>query len=550
MYREDYPALKALGFEDDEIKALNLWEPATGDPASLAEAYIRRSAKREDMVTLRSHVRDVVRLAERQNVSIRRVWFEQHSASKRYATRQEFDKATGAIMAGVSKAFLVWKLDRFDRRGMGVVGTMMDDFANRKARLCTWADGIDSSQKGSRTIIAILSERAREEAEDIALRVTQGHDAHKEIGRRGTGRPPFGLYSAPKSGKVEPHPEEFPVARLLADLLLGQPNPLLQETAKEAAAREPMATRVVSATLNEMGYRTRSGKTWSATAVSKLAQSPLFAGMTPNRERHVDEHGNALGTWKGYGDPLYDAKGRPVICGKGVITPAEWFRVKQLISERTNPFAGVGRRKATYLLTRILRCGRCGGHMSGGGGKYHCSTRQQRGASVCTGVSTVAGRVDDAVSGAWVGHVSTLGPEDAALYEIGRRWRVFSDPEAAAKQENTRAALEAAEARLQSLDDAYYNPVGAPMSEARYTRQADALATTIESLSAELAVIEKESDAIPSVDPEYLREAWEQSNFDTKRFLLACVFTSITVTPATGRGDQRPIHERLVFKGV
>ncbi|MEV0494279.1 recombinase family protein [Streptomyces atratus] len=51
--------------------------------------------------------------------------------------------------------------------------------------------------------------------------------------------------------------------------------------------------------LNEEGRRTRSGATWSPTAVSKLAQSPLFAGMVPVRRRKTDEHGNPLDSWEG-----------------------------------------------------------------------------------------------------------------------------------------------------------------------------------------------------------------------------------------------------------
>lgn len=45
MHRDDYPALRALGFEDDELKELGLWTPAVGSPAELAEMYVRRSKK-------------------------------------------------------------------------------------------------------------------------------------------------------------------------------------------------------------------------------------------------------------------------------------------------------------------------------------------------------------------------------------------------------------------------------------------------------------------------------------------------------------------------
>ncbi|MEU9109428.1 recombinase family protein [Streptomyces xanthophaeus] len=105
-----------------------------------------------------------------------------------------------------------------------------------------------------------------------------GHDAHKADGRRGTVRPPFGLRSTAGSGTVEQHGDEYGTARRLADLLLDK------KTTKDTAHQ-----------LNEEGRRTRSGATWSPTAVSKLAQSPLFAGMVPVRRRKTDEHGNPPG---------------------------------------------------------------------------------------------------------------------------------------------------------------------------------------------------------------------------------------------------------------
>lgn len=93
------------------------------------------------------------------------------------------------------KTLGVWKTDRFDRRGMGAVGRMLDEFDRRQSRLVSVSEGLDSS-KGGRVVFAILSERAREEAKDMAKRAKIGHDSHKAEGRRGTGRPPFGLHSA------------------------------------------------------------------------------------------------------------------------------------------------------------------------------------------------------------------------------------------------------------------------------------------------------------------------------------------------------------------
>lgn len=105
-------------------------------------------------------------------------------------------------MDGQSKTLAGWKADRFDRRGMGAVGRMLDEFDRRQSLLVSISEG-PASSLGGHTVFAILSERAREEAKGMAKRVKVGHDSDRAEGRRGTGRPPFGLCSAPGSGKVE-----------------------------------------------------------------------------------------------------------------------------------------------------------------------------------------------------------------------------------------------------------------------------------------------------------------------------------------------------------
>ncbi|WPW31041.1 recombinase family protein [Streptomyces atratus] len=539
--REDHATLVGLGLSPEELETLGLDKPATADPSGLMDAYLRRSNRKEDLATLRGHLRDVVRWAQANGLQIRHVWFEQLSASKTYVRRREFEKATQAIMDGKSKTLGVWKTDRFDRRGMGAVGRMLDEFDRRQSRLVSVSEGLDSSQ-GGRMVFAILSERAREEAKDIAKRVKIGHDSHKAEGRRGTGRPPFGLYSAPGSGKVEPHPDEYGTARRLADLLLDK------KTTKDTAHQ-----------LNVEGYRTRSGATWSPTAVSKLAQSPLFAGMVPVRRRKTDEHGNPLDSWEGYGEPLRNEKGEVVMCGKGVVAPGEWFKIKALIAERTDERWAKGKPEAKYLGTGSYRCGQmrdkkgtgelepCGGSMSHRGGRYRCEVRQTRGKSICEGVVTLADRIDHAVGQAWIHHITALEPGDPVVIEIARRWLAFADPETQAKKEEAQKALEAAQWRVKKLEDDFY--VYGKMDEERFEELSEGQRAVIESTAATLEALDAEADLSPLTHIDTLREAWEAADMADKRMLLKCALgkKGIRVKPAARQGDHTPILERLEF---
>ncbi|MFD5816806.1 recombinase family protein [Streptomyces sp. NPDC127038] len=538
--REDHATLDGLGLDQDDLAALGLNKPATAEPSALMDAYLRRSSKKESLATLRVQLRDMVRWARANGLQIRHVWFEQLSASKTHVRRREFERATQAIMDGRSRTLGVWKTDRFDRRGMGAVGRMLDEFDRRGARLVSVSEGLDSAQ-GGRVVFAILSERAREEAKDIAQRVKTGHDAHKAEGRRGTGRPPFGLRSAPGSGKVERHPDEYGTARRLADMLLAN------RTTKDTAHK-----------LNEEGHRTRSGATWSPTAVSKLAQSPLFAGMVPVRRRRTDAHGNLLDVWEGYGDPLRNETGEIILCGTGVVTPEEWFRIKALIAGRTDPRWAKGKPEAKYLGTGSYRCGRiregdgagkggpCGAPMSHRGGRYRCQARQTRGASVCRGVVTLAERIDRAVGQAWVDHVAALAPDDPVVVELARRWMAFTTPETQVRRSEAQKALDAAYQRVRKLEDDFY--VYGKMDEERFEELGEAQRAVMESMAATLEALDAEAAKSP-VTARSLREAWETADLPEKRMLLRCALgdKGVTVMPAARRGDHTPILDRLVF---
>lgn len=533
--REDEEALVAIELSDVARAGMGLGEVSDGTaPELLVDVYLRRSGEKEDLATLRGHLADIARWVQLNGLLIRRVWFEQLSASKAYVRRREFELATQAVLDGKSRTLAVWKTDRFDRRGMGVVGAVLDKFETRGARLVSVTEGLDSSQS-ARLVFAVLSERARDEVRDIALRVKRGHDAHKQEGRRGTGRPPFGLASPPGSGRVEPHEAEYPTARRLADLLL-----------------EGLTTTRTAWALNEEGHRTRGGFTWSATAVSKLAQSPLFAGMVPQRRRKTDADGNPLGQWEGYGEPLLGPDGAPIMCGTGVVSVDEWYKVKSLIGGRTHPGTSRGGLASSRLLTGsgLFICGRCGGPMSYRGGRYGCEWRKQRGTSVCLGITALSGRVDRAVGEAWAGHVSGLPLGDPVLVAVVRQWLELSDPATRAKRQHVKEALEAAQSRVRQLEEDYY--VWGKLTKDRYEELSCAQVEAIQEMEGRALALEQALDPATVRNGSELVRIWNAPETTTtaKRSLLRSVVKQIAILPAVRRGDPTPITQRLEYVWV
>nr|WP_167455492.1 recombinase family protein [Streptomyces tirandamycinicus] len=530
--RDDLPTLRALGFTDDELSALGLWEPATGDPASLADAYIRRSKRSDDLATLRAHVRDVVRAAKSDGVAIRHVHFEQRSASKAHVRREQFDNAVSAVLDGKSRTLYVWKTDRLSRRGMGQVGLMLDDFEKRGARLVSVTEGLDSS-RGSRMVFAILSERAREEARDIAMRTKTGGDAHKAEGRWPGGVVPFGLCCPKGSGKLEHDPAEYTIARRIAESLLDGQTPA-------AIANELNAERVP----------TRRGKQWRAQTVIHLAQSPSWAGLIPDRERARDDFGQPLDKWHRGGDPLMGPDGHPVSAGQGVVTYAEWVRIGEAISGRSRAASGSsvgdrrrGVRKAATILTGILRCPHCGGPMGNGGRNYRCLARINQGETVCKGAATLRERADEAIAIMWINHILSLSPDSPTIHAIARRWLSYQDPAQEARKHAVTAALDSAASRELRLQKEFF--IGGGMSEDVFTALRAELSAQIAGLKAELAELSQGADLSPLSDPEAVIDLWNAEGIDGQRVLLRAAMRSVALMPSAGKGDRTPILERL-----
>ncbi len=530
MEREDLPALRALGFEDNDLKELGLWIPAVGAPADLAEMYIRRSKKKDSLSALRLQVRRMCEHAAREGKTIRHVWFEQRSASKSYVRREEFEQACAAITdAGLSATLYVYKTSRLSRRGMGQVGLLLDTFEEQGARIYVVAESIDSQRQ--RMILAILSEQAREQVSDLADFVKLGMDAGKAEGKWTGGVTPFGLRSA--GGKLEHDPKEYPLARRIAEYLLDRKTP-----------------NWIANTLNGESLSTRHGKKWSGPGIISLAHAVTWAGFVAQRERQLDAKGKWNGKYHRGGTPLMDKNGHPISCGEGVITFAEHVKIKSILASRSQKGTSIGdrtrgKREIVALLSASLRCGLCAGQMANGGVNYRCYARQTEGESSCKGVATERTRIDSAVEMLWINHVLSLSPESDTLHAIAKEWLSYKDPEKEARKIQVTAALESAVGREIELRKERF--LLGRMSEADYEYLWRELNAQIDAHKAELATLSIEADLSPLMDPEAVTALWNGAGIGGQRALLKAALTEkgIVLAAPRYRGDRTPILDRL-----
>ncbi len=529
MEREDLPTLRALGFEEAELRELDLWEPASGTPATLAEMYVRRSKKKDTLSTLREQVRRICAHAAAEGKQLRHVWFEQKSASKAYVRREEFEKATAAITdAALSKTLYVYKTSRLSRRGMGQVGLLLDKFEEQSARIYVVAEHIDSTKQ--RMILAILSEQAREQVADLSEFVKLGMDAHKAEGKWTGGVTPFGLRTA--GGRLEHDPVEYPLSRRIAEYLLDRKTP-----------------NWIANQLNSEGKLTRHGKKWSGPGIIALAHAVTWAGLVAQRDRIMDDKGKWTGKYHRGGTPLLDKKGKPIACGEGVITFAEHVKINAILASRAQKGTSIGdrtrgKREIVALLTGTLACGHCKGRMVNGGVNYRCYARQVEGVHSCQGVSTERARVETAVATMWINHILSLSADSPTILAIAREWLSYQDPETEARKAHVSAALESAVGREMKLEKEFF--VFGRMDEGKFDSLREQVAAQIAELKAELAELSQEADLTPLMDPLALADMWQDAGIGGQRALLKAAAKRITLLPSKYRGDRTPILDRLI----
>ncbi|MGW0312340.1 recombinase family protein [Streptomyces flavidovirens] len=522
------------------------------DVSHLADIFLRRSTLMDDKATLDAHERVLRGAIEAEGLTVRKVWREEVSASKRGVKREKFDAAIAAALARETGALWVYKLDRLSRRGMGHVGIVLDDFERIGAALKAHMDGLDSRNPNHRIIFAVAAEQARTEAINIGVRTKIGKEAHRPLGHWPGGPAPYGLKSQRlypddsrrRAATLVHRPDEYPTARKMAERLL-----------------EGQSALAVAMWLSENGIRTRRGSFWRASTVAAWARTPGVAGLMHRKEHVVDpETGKEF--WRATGDLVLLPDGSPVRVGHGVMTPEERLRVVAALNSRTRELtpgftrSGTkgkrrGARQAQSLLTGIMRCGRCETTMVSAGKQYRCLRRAESGPDACAGMYINAEAADFEVARRWQSWITALDPQDeddvSLLLDIAREWYGHQDPSRALRLREAKAAVEGVVDRRNKLDTAYYVTGSFPGEdgEARYAALKGALDSQLAALRQEINDLSSDADLTPLLEPEDLEEAWEAADLPTRRLLLSLTLKRLTGVPARGRGDRTPAADRI-----
>jgi DNA invertase Pin-like site-specific DNA recombinase len=343
------------------------------------------------------------------------------SAYTAKVTRPGFEAVLEAVEAGEADVVLSWKLDRLLRRPRDFE-RLWQLCEAAGAHIATVTDGIDTSQPMAGLLVPrIMSTFAELEGANLSIRERRKHEETARAGKRsGGGHRPFGL----TRDWSELVPVEADAIREAVDRLL-----------------DGGTMYRVAADWNARGLKTSTGGEWNSQKLRSMLRSPRLAGLREHRGEIV-------------GEAVWPA----------IVDPPKHERLRAIMDGRRAP-----EREGKYLLTGMLRCGKCHERLYvrrrslDRVRRYGCEKRP--GDVACGGVHVIADPLDAYVTERVLDYLDS--PALAAALEAHERKVKTVDLD----------ALRADESALVELSGDYYTE--RMLSRAEYLASRDALEARI-----------------------------------------------------------------------
>jgi site-specific DNA recombinase len=273
-------------------------------------------------------------------------------------------QALSEAAAGVYELLLVYRVDRLSRNVRQLAQTA-EELERSGVALRSATEPFDTSSPAGKMMLQMLGVFAEFERATIVERITAGMERAASQGRWVVGKVPYGYLRDKQTKLIHPHEVQADVVRrIFAMYVEGR-----------------MGAEAIARTLNAEGHRTKNGAPFARPIVLSILNNPIYAGK-------VEFRGT---THPGLHEPLVD--------------PATFETARRILAERGESQALRRGHPTEYLLSGVIRCGRCrrayvGTSARGRKGLYHyyvCSTRYRYGSEFCSGERLPKDALEEAV---------------------------------------------------------------------------------------------------------------------------------------------------------
>lgn len=402
--------------------------------------------------------------------------------------RPEYERMLADVRDGLRDAVIVYNMDRLTRRPIELEQfAQVCEAAGVRQVATVTADvdlGTDDGLFTARIFAAFAAKESGRKSERLRRKARQNAEQGKPGG--GANRP-FGY----EADKITINPAEAQIVQEMADRYISGES-----------------TRSIATDLEDRGVPTSSGAAWRSTTVRNLLHSARIAGL----RSHL---GEVVG--KAMWEPIISVEDRERILAVAVTKKAAGRRAPR-----------------RYLLSGMLRCGKCGGKLfssaRGDERRYVCmSGPDHRG---CGGVTVAAPPVEEWLTAAVLYRLDTADME-AVL--TGQQAQDTRHAELTAEREKLQA-------RMVELSEMFSE---GEVSRMEWKAARDPLERQLTMIGQQLARASG-GHALAQIigQGDALRAGWATMNLERQHAIIRAVLDYATIQPAERRGRFYP--ERII----
>lgn len=314
--------------------------------------YARKSTESEErqVLSIDSQIKEMLQLAERENLEIVTMKRESHSA-KETGQRPVFNEIIEELKQGKFNGILTWAPDRISRNA-GDLGKIVDLMDSGKLHEIRTYGQRFTNNPNEKFLLMILGSTAKLENDNKSVNVKRGLRARVEMGLW-PGVAPLGYLNQKMMDKK---------CQILIDPARA---PIIKKMFEKVAYEHYSGRKIFNWLKFELNFYTRGNKPLTLSGIYRILDNPFYYG--------VFEHPKESGNW-------YTGKHEPII-DQDLFEKAKAQLKRDQIVRETKEFS----------FTKLFTCGYCGSGISaeekwkqlvGGGANRHiyysCSRARDR----------------------------------------------------------------------------------------------------------------------------------------------------------------------------